>query len=269
MAKIKKIAIALLICSTGLMAAFLAYDRTKQDRQAPQISCPEETLEVSIHGTEEQLLDGVHAEDDRDGDVTDLLVIEKLSPITEDDTRIITYAASDAAGNVSRATRTLHYTDYKKPKIHISAPMRFAVNASFASLQESVRADSVLDGDLTQRIKYQVLSYGDDQETGEQTVEFRVTDSAGYNLSLEVNVEIYNPAEERIQVSLTDYLIYLPRNASFNAKGYFEEASMPGELEIQSDVNPSVPGVYTVEYIFHGEKDDSIGKSRLIVVVEE
>lgn len=269
MGRIKKFAIVLLICSSLLMAVFLGYDRMKRDARPPEISCPSEMLEVSIHVTDEELLSGVSAHDDRDGDVTDSLVVEKLSPIESDETRVITYAVTDAAGNVSRATRSLHYTDYQKPQFRVSRPLRLPTGSSWNILLEDIRAESVLDGDLTPKIKYRALSAGNVQVAGDYPIELRVTDSVGYHMELTVNVELYNPSDEKLAVTLTDYLIYLPLNASFDAKAYYEESKVPGELEIQSDVNTSVPGVYCVEYVLHGEKDDAVGKNRLVVVVEE
>ena len=269
MGKIKKFAIVLLICSAALMAAFFGYDRVKRDTRPPEISCPEETLEASIHVTEEQLLAGVSAQDNRDGDVTDALVVEKLSPITADDTRTITYAVVDAAGNVSRATRSLHYTDYKRPRFHISQPLRLSMNASPNSILSFVQADSVMDGDLTPKIKYRALSSNSAMGEGLIPVEFRVTDSTGYNLKLAVDVELYNPADEVFELSLTDYLVYLPLNASFDPKSYYHISNPSGELEIHSEVNPAVPGVYNVEYVLHGEQEKTLGKTRLVVVVEE
>ena len=269
MRRIKKFSIMLLICSTVLMGVFLGYDRVKRDTRPPEISCPEETLEASIHVTEEQLLAGVSAQDNRDGDVTDALVVEKLSPITADDTRTITYAVVDAAGNVSRATRSLHYTDYKRPRFHISQPMRLPIGSYVDPLLESIQADSVVDGDLTPKIKYLALSVGGTQLAGMQPIELRVTDGVGYNRKLAMDVEFYNPSDEQLTVTLTDYLIYLPLHASFDPMKYYQDSNLPGELEIKSDVNPSIPGVYYVEYILHGEQADTVGKTRLVVVVEE
>lgn len=113
MKKIRKFTVLLLALSTVLMAAFVGYDRLSRDTQAPVITCPEETLEASISVTEQELLEGVTVSDDRDEELT--VVVEKFSPMTAEHTRTVTYAAADAAGNVSRASRTVHYTDYDQP----------------------------------------------------------------------------------------------------------------------------------------------------------
>ena len=44
------------------------------------------------------------AEDERDGDVTDSLVVQEISGFNEDGTRTVTFAAVDRSGNVGYGT---------------------------------------------------------------------------------------------------------------------------------------------------------------------
>lgn len=76
------------------------------DRTAPVISFADDDRQLTYtkKTSEEDLLEGVSAVDDVDGDVTDSLLIEKISE-TADGNVIVTYVALDAANNVTKKSR--------------------------------------------------------------------------------------------------------------------------------------------------------------------
>ena len=77
------------------------------DGSAPKISVGEEEISVSIQDPEEALLEGITARDRKDGDVTDSLLVESLSPFVSKNTRLVSYAAFDSDDHVSHASRKL------------------------------------------------------------------------------------------------------------------------------------------------------------------
>ena len=265
MKKIKILSIILLIISITLFGAYLYYARMTSDTTAPVIRCESEELVVSVSVTEEELLEGVTAEDDKSGDVSDTLVVENISAFAEKDNRIITYAAIDEQGNVGRCTRILRYTDYEEPTFSLTEPMRFRMGSTIDILGR-VRAQSMLDGDLTDSIKYSLDSTIDLKNKRTYQVEFRVTDSSGKVVYLPLELEIYDQTEERISVILSDYLIYVPVNGTFDPQAYFVGSDIEGSLTMHSDVDVTKAGVYTVDYTVTGM--NSVGKSRLVVVVK-
>lgn len=265
MKKIKVLSVLLFIFSIAVFVAYQYYDRMTADTTAPVVRCESEELLVSVSVTEEELLQGVTAEDDKSGDVTDTLVVENISAFAEEDNRIITYAAIDEQGNVGRCTRILKYTDYEEPTFSLTEPMRFEMGSTFDIL-ERVRAQSMLDGDLTDSIKYSLDSTIDLKSTGTYSVEFRVTDSSGKVVYLPLELEIYDQTQERISVILSEYLIYVPLNGTFEPQSYYVGSDIEGVLTIHSDVDVTKEGVYTVDYVVTGT--NSNGKSRLLVVVK-
>lgn len=266
MKKIRIWSVILLCISTAIFAVINIYDWIGEDSKPPVISFPEGELVLSVQADESELLKDVKAEDNRSGNVSGSLVVEELSAFTEDGVRIVTYAAIDEHGNVARRERTLRYEDYQKPQFSLSGPLRFPKGRSVDVLGK-VSVYSALDGDLSGNVKYALESTIDVTSTGTYPIEFRVTDSGGNTVYLETNLEIYDPVEERIAVSLTDYVVYLGVNASFSAEDYYAGTQEDGHLEIQSNVDTAVPGTYEVDYVVQG--DSGYGKSRLIVVVEE
>ena len=267
MKKMKKLSLILLILTTIMMTGFNVYEYLTSDTEPPVINCPEKPLKASVDVTEEELLKGVTAADRKSGNVTESVVVEKLSHMLKDGTRIITYAAIDQEGNVGRRERKLIYTDYEKPKLKLTAPLRYPMEHKPANWIENVHARSVLDGDLTDSVKYQLLDnhLWQDKESGE--IEIKVSDSAGGMENVTLEAQLYSEKEETIDVSLKKYLIYVKTGASFDPEDYYKGSDQPGDLTIDSSVNTGKPGIYYVDYTV---KDSySMGKSRLTVIVRD
>lgn len=263
MRKIKIFSIILFICSAAIYIGCRIYAGVMTDHTPPVISGGD-AIEVSVEDPQEKLLEGMTAEDDRDGDVTDSLVVQEISEFDDEGNRTVRYAAVDDSGNVGYYSRTMTYTDYRQPTFAMSSPLRFPMGTSF-NICEGITASSVLDGDLSDKIKYTMDRAVSNATTGTYEVEFRVMDSAGRTSYLKTVLEVYDPSEERIEVTLSDYLVYIRANSEFHASAYFEEASVDGDLDIQSTVNTSKAGVYYTDYVVTDNR--LTGKSRLVVVV--
>ena len=77
-----------------------------EDRTAPVIHMEEVQLEYREGMTDGELLSGVTATDETDGDVTGELVVEKVSEVGNG-TVIVTFGVKDASGNVGKASRVM------------------------------------------------------------------------------------------------------------------------------------------------------------------
>lgn len=265
MRKLRIGSLILFIVSATVFTGFKIYEKRSSDYIPPVISFGEEELVVSVEADEKELLKDVKAEDNKSGDVSSALVVEKFSNFTEEGERIITYAAIDGNGNVGRKERTLRYKDYKAPQFSLSGPLRYPKGQN-ANVLSGMTASSSLDGDLTDKIKYSYDNLNT-SEPGKYPVEFRVMDSADNTTYLNTEVEVYDPAEEKINVELTEYLVSIDVNDSFDSKKYYKGADEEGILEIQSNVDRKTPGTYYVDYIV--KSGEILGKSRLIVIVNE
>ena len=263
MKKIKIFSIILFICSAAIYAGCRIYADRMTDHTPPVITGGSD-IEVSVGDPQDKLLEGMTAEDDRDGDVTDSLVVQKISEFDEEGKRIVSFAAVDDSGNVGYSSRIMAYTDYQPPVFALDVPLRFPTGGTF-NVCENISASGSLDGDLTNKIKYTLDRAITSSVPGIYQVEFRVMDSAGRTSYLQADLEVYDPSQEPVEVTLSSYLIYIGVNAPFNAADYFQGSSREGELNIQSTVDTSSPGTYYVDYTV---TDGALmGKSRLIVVV--
>lgn len=198
MRKIRIISILLLLISTVIFGVFKVYEKIGSDNKAPEISFDSEELTVSVEDEEDALLKDVKAVDNRSGDVSDAVVVEKLSDFTEEGVRMITYAVIDKNGNVGRRERVLRYKDYKEPKIEMKKKLRYPIGQQVDVL-EYIRAESSLDGDLKNNVKYTLESTINIMNPGKYPIEFRVMDSAGKVTYLETNVEMYDPSKEHVR----------------------------------------------------------------------
>lgn len=265
MKKLRIFSILLLMVSTAAFLIFQMYSKVVRDNNPPMVICDSEELKVSVKAANEDLFKGVSAKDARSGDVTDTLVIEEMSDFTEEGTRIITYAAVDDSKNVGRCERILKYKDYETPRFEMNSSLCFPMGSS-VNVFSVVSAKSSLDGDLSDKIKYALEKTINTMEEGSYPIEFRVMDSGGKTVYLNTEIEILSRDYSAIEVSLTDYLVYVKKGSSFKASNYYKGADREGDLTIKSKVDTDEPGTYYVDYIV---KNGTIGgKSRLVVVVE-
>lgn len=269
MRKLKVFSVLLLLISSVAFAGYKIYENGLADNEAPVITCSEDNIQVSVADTEEKLLEGVTAEDQRDGDITDKIVVQSIAEFSEDNKREITYAVADEAGNVGYGKRTLEYTDYSEPRFNLEQPLLYPLGSTF-NVADGVSASGALDGDLTSKIKYTLDKSISTTTAGSYNVEFRVSDSAGRTSYLQTVLEVYDPSDYRIEVNLSQYLVYIGVNEGFDPNAYYVGTDIETDTEevilsINSTVNTAQPGCYYVDYNVTTER--SAGKSRLVVVV--
>lgn len=82
----------------------------QKDRTGPRIQITENNGFVYQEGADrDELLQGVTAIDEKDGDVSQSLVVESVKPSDLGDTAEITYAAMDKSHNVTKQKHTVQY----------------------------------------------------------------------------------------------------------------------------------------------------------------
>lgn len=253
----------------------------------PVIFYPEGVLEISVQDGEEALLQGVTAKDDKDGDVTGSILVEKLSGFDGENRREVTYAAFDSDGNVAKATREIVYTDYTPIRFQLNHSLRYRTGETI-NLSELVGASDSLDGDLSDKVKVKLESGLSTRTSGVYRIQFSVTNSACDTRILDTELEVYDAAMNEAVVNLTTYLIYYEdgkpdyysyldsvivggihynfQNGKNIATGTDGSTLSRSSLQIRSNVDPSTPGVYPVYLIY---QDDAYqGMAQLMVVVE-
>ena len=270
------------VALAAVLVAFFFYKMTVRintDSKAPEITMSEGTLQVSVYD-ETGLLQGITAWDTRDGDVTDLIVVESVY-MGEEERATVTYAAFDRSGNVSKAQRQVVFTDYRSPRLTLSSPLLFPYGSG-VNVMNLVGAEDLLDGSINRRVRASVVTDKTLTMAGTHQIEFRVTNSMGDTSKAVLPVEVYEEDYNAV-LTLKTYLVYLKVGESFNARSYLDEftyrvntLSFTGseadpQVSITGTVNTAVAGVYAVKYVasLTEERMDYQGVSKLIVIVEE
>ena len=297
MRRLLKISIVLFVFS-ALLFVFTEINRMRnQDSAGPEITMEKESISVSVSDPESALLSGIAAYDQKDGDVTASLVVEKLSNFLRKDTRLVTYAAFDKDRHVTKATREVTYTDYYPPEFAADKPFSFRLGDT--DVLSGVHAGDCLDGNLSARIK--ILS--DDtvsvEMPGEYAVTLQVANSAGDVSTLPVILE-YGVSDSVPKILLSGYIRYLDPGEEFDPYGclknvqigtvtyevvngygnYGDSNRARGEtiyigrqdITVEGAVDTTVPGIYVITYSFTvdtGSSGPVTGKTRLYVIVRE
>lgn len=279
------ISLVLIAACLGALVCYRTMASLRADNTAPEIIVEDRLLEISALDPRETLLQGVTARDNRDGDVTDSLVVESVRLLDRDGTVTVTYAAFDSSRNVSKKTREVRYSDYESPRFSLKKPLLFGSRSY--ELLSLITAQDMLDGDISNRIRATALEEVTSGYSGTYHVRFQVTNSLGDTVELLLPVEVYTSGTNEASMTLTEYLIYLEAGDQFNARNYLDEltvgrdtftlrGALPEtmELTITGKVETGVPGVYEINYQLtycpDSRRTDFVytAYSKLIVVVE-
>lgn len=221
------------------------------DRTPPVITCASDVVEVRVGASDAALLEGVTASDDVDGDLTDTVMVKGVSQLITADTAKVTYIAFDSSNNMSTASRTVRYTNYEKPRFSLDRPLIFLAGGK-VQLLDRLRASDVIDGDLSDSIRVTTQNV-DASAAGVYSVTVQVSNSLGDVESLPLKVEIIGAGNVNPAVRLSEYIVYLSAGASYSPAGYITTPTDPGMVEIESDVDTGLPGIYEVTYTYRND----------------
>lgn len=197
MKKLRWFAIALFLLSAAVYVLDQNQIRRKTDQTIPKISMDQDVIRVSVKDPEEVWKKGITAYDEKDGDITDSLVIESVSTFLEKGRRLVSYAAFDQDGHVAKASRQLIYTDYYSPRISYVKPFSFPVGTQ--DILESVYATDCIDGDISNKVEITGDSVFFLNIAGEYEIRLQVTNSCGDMVTVPVTLEMvdYRQQTER------------------------------------------------------------------------
>lgn len=105
----KKVIIALMLCVCLALGGAVIYMKSSEDKEAPKIKIPDNDITYTQGESYDKLLENVTAMDNRDGDVTESLVIEEVYPNNEGTQATVMYAARDKNNNVGKMKRIVKY----------------------------------------------------------------------------------------------------------------------------------------------------------------
>lgn len=164
--------VAVLIAGCLILGGAALVVRGSQDRQAPVIKVKKSDITYQEGQGYGELLKGVSAEDNRDGDLTDEVFVDRVVQI-KDGKAIVYYGVMDKAKNVGTAKRTVNYVEDGNvpPKTEDTAAENTEQSPDAAASQnEPAKADA--NNDLTPVGEAPVIALTTDQVTIAAGTEF-------------------------------------------------------------------------------------------------
>lgn len=275
--------IILFIVCLGADIGTRIWENKTEDTSMPEFMlASDEPLYLSVNDEDDALLSGIYAADEKDGDLTDEIIVSGHTYFTSAGTCQVKYYVFDSDNNCASCTRTVTYTDYTSPVFEITDPLTYAVGNS-AHVLDYLKAQDVLDGDLTSQIVI-TENNTDTTESGVYTVTAQVTNSYGDIAEITFGVVVRESNSPSIM--LTENVIYLSEGDEFSAEEYIgSAAASSGEalyvendvmvynengiyldsIEIEGEVDTSKEGCYQVVYSLN--LGSGTGKACLSVVV--
>ena len=263
--------IVFILVSIASLVMFIS-EKLAVDKTLPQITVEEEMIEVSLKAKDEELLKGVTAHDEKDGDLTDKIIIESISRFTSKGVSKVTYAVCDSNNNVAKATRTIKFKGYESPKFQVVGNLCFSLYEHI-DIRDFIEATDSLEGNISNKI----IVTSDDFTTsvaGAFTLDVSVTNLKGDTSNIKLPLIIEDRPLSVPVIELKEYLVYAKKGKPIDFKTYIidaldsNEVSLKNQITIESKVDFSKPGTYQAHYYV----TDSLGlrgHSVMTVIVEE
>lgn len=270
---IRAVIIIIFLAAAGIYGVAVYQENRENDPNRPNITSEEERIVVPCSYTEEDILAGLSAWDEEDGDLTGEILLGDLSRFVAPGVCRATYVVFDSANQAATLTREVEFEGYRSPQFTLTAPLVFKEGESGNAVSH-VGATDLLDGDISDQVKMtdNDISY---LRTGDYTMTVEVSNRFGDFADAVFPVHVVEKETQELTIGLSANLVYVEKDSVFSADGYVTEVRMGDgteaadpEITAESGVNTAVPGCYEVKYT----AEDSEGRQGLvwmIVIVEE
>lgn len=247
-------------------------DHINKDTSKPLLQSDREVLEIPCNYTPEQLLEGLSANDETDGDLTSQIVVGNMSRFIDKGTCNLTYAVFDSSNLSASLTRKVHFTDYHSPRFYASKPLVFnEKSGNITKLKEYLSVNDMLDGDLTNAIVYGTSNINFSL-TGDYTYGLEITNSFGDTTTVQLPIHIIDE-KNTIDIQMTSGIEYISLNQNFNPSQWIKTVKTSNgktlsqkNVKITSNVDVNKPGMYEIHYTI--TSGNELGETWLTVFVE-
>ena len=251
---------------------FTAIEKVSLDTTIPEITIDTDVIEISVKDKDEVLLKGVTAYDEKDGDISDKVLIESVSKFIEPGVCTVTYAVADSDKHVTKESRTVKYSDYTAPEFYMKRALVYAVDEAM-DIRAAVGARDCIDGDISDRVTIIATDYVKNT-AGVFTVSLQVANSMGHTIYLDVTVHVEGNETMAPEIQLKKSLVYIKKGEQPVFEDYISDVTVNGvlmkeyQLLISTNFDSEQTGTYNVHYYISTDEGYE-GHSILTVVVEE
>ena len=276
MKNLKIIVVVLFLVAAVAFGALSGYNHLVADRTPPMIVCDGVPLSVSVTASDRDLCSGLTATDDTDGDITDRIIVQKISQLVNNDTAVVSYAVFDSSSNVCTFSRYVTYTDYESPRFHLSQPLIYSLN-SLITIEDRLTASDLIDGDISNRIRLSSSNVFNDS-LGQYPILIQVTNSTGDSSVVSLTVTIKNYTAQNPVIVLDEYLLYIDSDTELDIESLRDHILRvresangapvdPSKVKISGEIDYSKPGSNDITFSYVNEA--GLEYSVILTVVRE
>ena len=264
--------IAFVFVSIASLTVYIS-EKVSTDKTIPVITVEGDIIDVSLKATDEELLKGVTAYDEKDKDLTDKIIIESVSRFTQKGVSKVTYAVCDSDNNVSKATRMIRFVGYESPKFQVTGNLCFSLY-EYIDIRGMIGAVDSLEGNISDNIIVTSENYSS-SIAGAFTIDVTVTNSKGDSSTVKLPLIVEDRPLSVPTIELSEYLVYTEKGKKVNFRSYIVDALDLNEMSLKNLVTVednmvdfNTPGTYNVHY-YVTDANALRGHSVLTVVVGE
>ena len=186
---------------------------------------------------------GATAQDNLDDEIE--VVISGNIDDTTPGIYVLTYNATDAAGNTASLTRSINVLDKTPPVITLNGDNFFTQNEDVAYIEVGAFAQDNLDGEIEVVIGGNI----DDTTPGTYTLSYTATDVAGNATSLTRTINILDTTVPVIILN-GDNPFTQDEDTAYTEAGATAQDNLDGTVDvvISGQLDPATPGTYTLNY---------------------
>ena len=235
-----------------------------------------ETDTLSYDGTDElDLLSGVTVTDGQDNPL-ELTIYASIQNTDDQTTKTILYSVKDEEGNESSAERKLILNNYYGPALSIGQPYPGILDVELEHILEKFKEANLIsanDGygkNITNAVqmKYEIT----DDDAKEVKITFMVTNHFEDKTSQSVTVPI---TRTKPLIVLSKKEVTIAKGEQVDPLSYVTSATneegedLTSMIQVDSDLNISTPGEYTITYTLTDSDREQADAVKLSVTVEE
>ncbi len=258
--RILRITVTVLFVLTTCMFVLFNIRYSKTDKTYPVITFDSETVNVPLQATDADFLVGVHAFDEKDGDISDKLIVESISRFTEPGVSIVKYSVCDGDKHSASAIRKVIYEGYSSPEFTLLSSLIFPIGQT-VNIHSVLGATDKIDGDISDKVIVTSEEYST-ASNGFYSITAKVTNSKGDLISLTLPVYVEERSLTAPEIKLGDYMIYCSKGDKIDCRANIKSAftadgvSVTDSVSIDTNLDTNVPGMYEVHY----RASDSLGR---------
>ena len=264
----KKFLVVLLVIICLGLGAGIVYMFGIEDNEGPKITFSEDKdTKYTSDMTKEDLLKGVTAQDNRDGDVTDSLTVETIYPKNDEKQVAVIFVAKDQENNVTKKEFTMENEDGTDTDSQIG----LIDNEDLSDAADSIdNTDSTDNTEAAPADETQAAAAVDSTEPSQDDL----TPEEQAQKTQEDKIAQLSPQDPKMY--LTTYYVEIPVGTTLDKLSYVKDIQDDTELtselykkiQISGDVDTNTPGTYELTYYVVDNSGNSSNGAVLTVVVK-